>query len=166
MLTCICAMLYRLPQHLTMWCVMQESQLPALHSLHTHLNKPSSLIPPHHMKENVALHVNAVIDFDDLKPQMKTWAQWNAPCDSILLDTLAGVKAQGWQADNAGRHSDAYIPCVEKLQGTEMKNGGLKKTAKMCLTWWTAICFVCNKFMTAYGSHTFLQLLCELSGWG
>jgi hypothetical protein len=113
------------------------------------LNKPSSLMPPHHMKENVAPHANAVIHSDDSKPQTKARARWNAPCDSILLNTLAGVKAQGRQTDNAGWHSDAYTLFAEKLEGPEMKSEGPKKTGKMCLTGWTAVCFVFNKFMMA-----------------
>ena len=92
------------------------------------------------MKENIALpaHGGSVVVIDPegekLATQAKPRARWNTACDSILLDTLAGVKAQGQQADNAGWHTDAYTLCAEKLKGTEAKSGGPPKTAKMCST--------------------------------
>jgi hypothetical protein len=99
-------------------------------------------MPPRHMKENIAPLASGgtIVNFDGTKPQGKARARWNASCDSILLDTLAGVKAEGRQADNAGWHTDAYTLCASKLEGAEKKSGGPAKTAKMCLTRWTAVC--------------------------
>jgi hypothetical protein len=104
-------------------------------------------MPPRHGKEDVAPLVSGgiVVDLEGTKPatQAKARARWNAACDSILLDTLAGVKARGRQADNAGWHTDAYTLCAEQLKGAEKKSGGPPKTARMCLTRWTAVCAFC-----------------------
>jgi len=77
------------------------------------------------MKENIAplAIIGGVVDPEGAKlvTQAKprptsSGARWNTACDSILLDKLAGVKAQGRQADNTGWHADAYTLCAEKLE--------------------------------------------------
>ncbi|KAF7366241.1 Myb-DNA-bind-3 domain-containing protein [Mycena venus] len=71
----------------------------------------------------------------------KPRAVWNKLTVQVLIATLLAQKAEGNQTDNSSWKPEAFNACAKALAGTETGvngSGGPPKTAKMCMTRWTA----------------------------
>ncbi|KAJ6594787.1 hypothetical protein B0H19DRAFT_1247426 [Mycena capillaripes] len=71
----------------------------------------------------------------------KARAIWNKLTVQVLIATLLAQKAEGNQTDNSSWKPEAFNACAKALAGTESGlngSGGPPKTAKMCMTRWTA----------------------------
>jgi hypothetical protein len=100
-------------------------------------------------KENDALPGTSVLAING-KPA-KPRAIWNKLTVQVLITTLLAQKAEGNQTDNSSWKPEAFNACVKALVGTETglgRSGGPPKTAKMCMTRWTAV----SLFFDSFGS--------------
>lgn len=74
------------------------------------------------------------------EPRVRT--NWSETSDTMLITVLETQKTEGRMTSNSSWHKDVWVAAERALAGTEVADGGTKKTAASCMTRWGAVCLV------------------------